>query len=88
MSFENRETTNGTRYTNGIHYSRFIASWCKACTQLSKPVYFGKNFEEWLRAIELSEDDIANIVLMAKCGKFELESRATYFMLAKMRKAG
>ena len=62
-----------------IHMSRFIASWIRVGGSLKT----GKgidDFNEWLRSLGLSEDDIYQITNLATCGKMELESDARKFM--------
>lgn len=65
---------------NGIHYSRFIASWTRSCRNLGIPVYFSGRFNEWLRSLGLPEDTVREIVIMADNGKLELETSATKFL--------
>ena len=61
-------------------YSRFVASWTNASHDLEEPVYFDDEFEDWLRSIEVPENDIRNIMEMACCGKCELEESARVFL--------
>ena len=69
--FENKLTHNG------IHYSRYIASWKREGGKI-----FGKGlFERWLKETqELTDEEIREIMLLATNGKFELESSAREFM--------
>lgn len=64
---------------NGIHKSRYIASWLKAGGSL----YFGEdvdNFREWLLSMDLTEDEVQDIVNLATNGKLELETTAKKFV--------
>ena len=64
---------------NGIHKTRYIASWLKAGGSL----YFGEdvdNFREWLLSTGLTEDEAQDIVYLATNGKLELESTAKKFV--------
>lgn len=58
---------------NTVEKFRYIISWVNVCRKLGKKVYFGDQFENWLKHLELSESDIIDIVCMARTGKFELE---------------
>jgi len=80
-NFENHSTTTNDL----VHYSRFVASWTNACHRNKKPVYFTQEFEDWLRSIEVPEDDIRNICEMACCGKMELEQSASLFIKEHMK---
>lgn len=62
-NWENNETK-----THGIPYSRYIASWAKKGNG-----YFGDKFKDWLRSIDLTEDEVWEIYDMATNGKLELE---------------
>ena len=69
--FENKLTHNE------IHYSRYIVSWKRS----GGKIYRGGLFEKWLREKEhLTEDEIADILLMAENGKLELENSAKFFI--------
>ena len=82
MAWENKVTPGY------IHYSRYIASWTKVCTNMGKPVRFYDDFENWLRSFNLPDEDVYNILEMARCGKLELETSARTFLEQKRRKAG
>ena len=58
----------------GCHYSRIIASWAN-----SGDGYFGLAFEEWLKTLDFTEEEIRELVERATCGKFELERSITAF---------
>lgn len=60
---------------NGVHYSRYIASW-----KNSGGEYFGEEFEEWLRSEGFDEEEIRDVKEMATCGKLELEMAAKEFI--------
>ena len=68
--FENKLTHNG------IHYSRYVASWIIA--GVSKlTAYRNQDFESWLRESQkLTEEEIQDIHEIYSNGKMELESSA------------
>lgn len=69
--FENKLTHNG------IHYSRYIASWRRE----GGKIYRGGLFERWLKETQhLTDEEVDDILLMAENGKMELESSASAFM--------
>ena len=69
--FENKLTHNG------IHYSRYIASWRRK----GGKIYRGGLFEKWLKEKEeLTDEEIAEILIMAENGKLELQDSAEQFM--------
>jgi hypothetical protein len=73
--FENKKV-------DGIHATRYIASWIKSGGKLNH----GENiddFSEWLKSLGLSEKDILDIKFIATNGKLELERSATYFLANK-----
>ena len=61
----------------GEPYSRFIASWVVAN---DKRWIFGDTFKDWLRSLDLTEDEIHDIYEMATCGKMEMEGNAKNFI--------
>lgn len=72
---DNKKTRN-----QGVHYSRYIASWVNYGGS-----YFGEQFAAWLRANDVEEDEIRDIREMATCGKLELEMTAGKY-IRKMNK--
>ncbi len=71
MSFENKLTHNG------IHYSRYIASWLKVGGQ----IHYRGLFQKWLKEREqLTDEEIYEITEMARNGKLELQESALEFM--------
>lgn len=63
----------------GIHYSRFIASWAK-----ERRLFDDGWFEEWLGSLiingkHLTDVQIMDIRNLAQCGKLELETHAKLF---------
>ena len=68
--FENKKTE-----VQGVHYSRYIASW-KNCGG----TYFGEQFAKWLRANSCTDKEINDIREMATCGKLELEMSARAYV--------
>lgn len=73
-AFENAKTEK-----HEINYSRYIASWLKAGGRFD---YLSDtlNFKDWLRSMDLSEDEVQAIADMAVCGKLELEDSAKTFI--------
>ena len=65
--FENKKTE-----VQGIHYSRYIASW-RNCGGASR---YGEQFEKWLEENGCTAKEIRDICEMAICGKMELEMTA------------
>ena len=77
FKFENEKTHNG------IHYSRYIASWRNAGGRVYGR---GSIFEDWLKQTqELTDDEIHDIIEMATCGKLELETCAKAFLSGKLQ---
>lgn len=62
-----------------IYATRFIASWIKVGGTLNKPGDLTK-FEDWLKSLELSKEDIRCIKFLATNGKLELEEDAKRFL--------
>jgi hypothetical protein len=73
---ENKKTQNG------IHYSRFIASWVNA-----GGTDWGEYFAKWLAENGCTEEDIHAIQEMRMTGKLELEVGAKQFMKANSMRA-
>lgn len=73
-NYENKIDKN-----SGINYTRYIASWLNA----THDSYLGpeSNFESWLRYLNLDDDDITNILYLARNGKLELEQYAKKYMI-------
>ena len=76
MNFVNKLTHNG------IHYSRYIASWTKVLADMGlKPGFYGEAFEKWLREEQgLTAEEISDIQILASNGKLELEESIRTFM--------
>lgn len=70
--FENKLTHNG------IHYSRYIASWQKSGTG-----YYSDLFKDWLYSEGLTDDEVHDIYEMATNGKMELEMSVSRFLQQK-----
>jgi len=80
MDFKNKLTHNG------IHYSRYIASWTNEVywrNYSPRLLSFGNTFKKWLRSEGLTDKEVNDIVLMATNGKLELEESAKRFMTTK-----
>lgn len=60
---------------DGIHYSRYIASWRNMGGR-----FFDEEFKEWLRSEGFSDEEIREVKEMATCGKLELETTAKQFI--------
>ena len=60
---------------NGVHYSRYIASWINARGEM-----FDDGFKDWLKGLGMSEDMIIDVYEMATMGKMELEISARLYM--------
>lgn len=64
---------------NGIHASRYIASWTNAGGEL----YYGEEvnyFYKWLLTIGLTEEEAKYVKHLATNGKLELENSAEKFI--------
>lgn len=64
---------------NGIHASRYVASWVRAGGEL----YYGEdlcNFYRWLLSLGLTEDEAHHVKRLAENGKLELEVSAEMFI--------
>jgi hypothetical protein len=65
---------------NGIHASRYIASWQRAG---GAPLYYGEDIDDfrvWLSSLGLSSEDVEFIVRLATNGKLELEKDAEKYI--------
>lgn len=60
--------------------TRFIMSWVRMGGQLGFHGEGVDEFKKWLTSLNLEEDDIAHIVLLATNGKMELEISAKKFL--------
>jgi len=65
---------------NGIHATRYIASWWRAGGQFCYQDDYWR-FEDWLRSIGLQNDDVRFISNLAQNGKMELQMNAKHFLL-------
>ena len=63
-----KEFENAKTKVQGVYYSRYIASWWQC-----GGMYFGVQFEKWLKANGCTDEEINDIILMAICGKMELQ---------------
>ena len=68
--FENKLTSNG------IYYSRYIASW----RRMGGRIYRGGLFEQWLKKEGLTDEEVSDVLLLAENGKLELEYSAKLFL--------
>lgn len=66
--------------SNGVHYSRIIASWAKEAGDVGLPYMFRGVFGTWLRTLGLPENEVKDICFIADNGKMELESSASKFL--------
>lgn len=70
----------------GIHATRFIMSWIREGGKLG---LFGEGhseFNNWLKSLGLSKEEIFDIMCVAKNGKLELEISAKKFMKDNIQK--
>jgi hypothetical protein len=67
---------------NGVHASRYIASWCKAGGHLGRRERGRFDFKDWLESLGLTEDEVRHIYNLATNGKLELENSAREFIEA------
>ena len=67
MGLENRKY-------NGVHYSRYIASWVLAGGNIRDAA-----FEKWLKSRQMPADVIKEITLMARDGEITLQMSAKRF---------
>jgi uncharacterized membrane protein len=72
--FENKQI-NGYTYA-----TRFIMSWVRVGGTFSKRGEGYKEFEDWLRILGLSDEDVEYVVNLARNGKLELEVSAKNYM--------
>ena len=63
------------RTTQGVHFSRYIASWLNVGGKS-----FGSDFKQWLKSEGLTDQEIRDITDMATNGKMELEWDASEFL--------
>lgn len=70
---------------NGIHKSRYIASWIYAGGELHGSKGGNHKFVQWLKTLiindrHLTEDEIKSIDFFARNGKLELQELAKEFL--------
>lgn len=70
FDFENKKTE-----THGVHYSRYIASWIHELRYPEKHA-----FKEWLKSLNLNDDEVKDIYDMYTNGKLELQASANDFL--------
>lgn len=71
--FENKITKQG------IHYSRYIASYTKEAIKAGRPVYRDELIE-WLRLVGVEPEESIEIANLAGNGKMELEFHASKWL--------
>lgn len=64
---------------NGIHVSRYIASYAKVCVAKKLKFKMSK-FIEWLHLLGLKDEDVHYIYNYMTNGKLELENNAEKFL--------
>jgi len=73
--------------SNGVYYSRIIASWVsserRAVVPGIKIELFRGHFEDWLTELGLPEEEIREIKYLAENGKMELEDSAYKFLVRR-----
>ena len=63
----------------GIYATRYIASWVREGGSLATGEDID-NFREWLLSINLTDDEVEDIIYLATNGKLELEISAKKFL--------
>ena len=63
----------------GIHASRYVMSWIRVGGKLSWRAGYSE-FNNWLKALGLSEEEVDIIVEIARNGKMELEMSARHYL--------
>lgn len=63
----------------GIHATRFIMSWVREGGKLGHLGGGYSEFNEWLKSLGLSDEEIKDIMEIAQNGKLELEISAKKF---------
>lgn len=67
--------------SNGVHYTRIIASWMKEASSFGMKRYiYEDQFRRWLETLGLTEEEQYDIYYLATNGKMELESNANKFL--------
>ena len=66
--------------SEGIHYSRYIASWRKTGRTITDKRAPNSMFWAWLKSHGLSDEECWGICNLATCGKLELETDARKFL--------
>lgn len=61
---------------NGVHYSRYIASWVRVGGNIKD----GGLFRKWLKSIGVPEEVTWDIYNLASNGKLELQTSAAKFL--------
>ena len=65
---------------NGVHATRYIASWTEAGGTLHHRSKDFNDFVKWMRTLDLSEDDVQYIKNLATNGKMEFQDSAKQFL--------
>lgn len=73
MDFENKLSSED------VHYSRYIASFIKACRDTGVGFKYGL-LNSWLTTLNLSEDEVNEIWFLAFNGRIELEVNAREYL--------
>lgn len=63
-----------------IYATRFIISWVRSGGKLDKHGEGYDDFREWLESLELTTEDIEDIMFLARNGKLELELSAKNYI--------
>jgi len=63
----------------GTHASRYIMSWVRMNGKINWRFGYSE-FNEWLKSLDLDENEIDIIVEIARSGKLELETSAKAFL--------
>lgn len=78
--FENRRIKVGRLGGEEIYMSRIIASWLNKGGIIDDRRWGTTKFAKWCRALEISEEDIHDMVMLVTNGKLELEIMARAFL--------
>jgi len=70
-----------------VHATRFIMSWVREGGKLDRSGEGYDGFRKWLKSLELSDEEIYDIMDIASNGKLELETLAKNFIKSNFIKA-
>jgi hypothetical protein len=79
MDYENKITQDN------VHYSRYLASFLRVCHERRLSFNYSM-FGEWLKRMDLSEDEYKDIMLLSWSGKLEFEEDARKYFDSEFNK--